>query len=79
MPTTLSSGVALTQVSLPTKLFTNLMMSFEVFNHMIIMWYLMQLVGGNTALALAMTVLSNLLGILIVSNVSLSQIYHGIL
>lgn len=64
MPTTLSSGVALTQACL-------LFFSFKVVaidDNLSIdgrLWP--QLAGGNSALALAMTLISNLLGILIVS------------
>lgn len=66
MPTTLSSGVALTQVQscfpLPQKKKEVKYLCFYC-----IFVFQSQLAGGNSALALAMTVISNMLGILAVS------------
>lgn len=82
MPTTLSTGVALTQVMillLPFLRFFYFLTFFSI-NFIYIYQYhgvgfylsfptlLLQLAGGNSALALAMTIISNMLGILIVSH-----------
>lgn len=82
MPTTLSSGVALTQVMIMFLFFLLLLLPYIPINFIYLVsstWsavsfylsfitLLLQLAGGNSALALAMTVTSNLLGILIVSH-----------
>ncbi|KAE8689251.1 putative sodium/metabolite cotransporter BASS4 [Hibiscus syriacus] len=66
MPTTLSSGVALTQACILLFIvYTNSLMSLALCLKKALIFYT-QLAGGNTAIALAMTVVSNMLGILII-------------
>lgn len=75
MPTTLSSGVSLTQVYylMFVKYYNFILFAF-LFD--VICLGQVQLAGGNFALALAMTVISNLLGILVVSFLNL--FYHHV-